>query len=406
MDNIQHIKNIKYLVLPEHLEHLISRFNFPVIIVGNGEPMKTIKLEQQTQTDEHIYTLDDILQMAEDAENSRLSYISSIDTQTDTDSYSVISVNDTSKVITLDDTIEYIFLDDLQDKLETKYKNPLTVKEYIRGVKRILGEYIDLDHFEENYMDILGDFIQNNNEPSFIYRHLTILLKTYELFENPRKNIIGYLNEILKSYSKLAQEEKILNPPTQKEQDNHITIEKLQEIRDTLYEKVKNAEYNKDAVGFLIASIYLHCPPIRPGEIENTTTTKTVIKERNFLDLINLKWHINQRKNGDTHILDIPQALADDINLIKSKHKSIHLIPQLKKSNAEYPMKTNQLLRETKLIYSTQFNIPNFTFQINRKSAISANTPHLSSEEKKQYAKDCGHSVQTQQLIYNAFNQK
>jgi len=405
MNNLKHL-NIAYVVLPGHLAHLATSFNAPVIILADGEP---IKPEQQTQTNEHLYTLDNILQMTEDAENGRLSSMSSIDTQTDTDS-------DTSKVIILDDiptnsitvnnTSKVINLDDIKTNLATKYKNPLTVKEYANGIKRILGDHPDFDQFEDNYTDIIADFIQDNNtQPSFIYRHLTILLKTYELLENPDKIIIEYLTKMLKEFSKIAKEEKVLQPPTAKEQANYIPKEKLQTIRDTLYDKVLNSSYNKDAIAFLISSIYLHCPPIRPGEISNTTTTKTSIKTMNFLDLTNLKWHINQRKNKDTHILDIPQALADDINLIKSKHNSIHLIPQLRKSNAEYPMDARQILREVQVIYEAQFNIPNFTFQINRKSAISDNTPHLSTLEKKQYAKECRHSLQTQQLIYNTFNQ-
>jgi hypothetical protein len=266
-----------------------------------------------------------------------------------------------------------------------------------------MGEQpFNFQQFEDNFVDIINQYDNDNKNK---YRDITILLKTYALTTNPNENIIQYLGEVLYDLKPKADDATILQPPTTKEINNHITKEQLKTVRDTLYNHIQPNRYNKDCLAFLISSIYLHCPPIRPGELSNTLLVQSQLKT-NFLDLQNLKWHINHRKNGDTHILDIPQALADDIQLIRNIHGSIHLIPQIRTSNRDMPMAERQILREVQSIFNSRFNIPNFTFQINRKSQISYATPYMTGQQKKDYAKQCGHSVQTQQLIYNTYNQQ
>ena len=437
---------IPFVVLPFQLAHLATLFNCP-IIVGYEQTKKP-----HSKDTANTYTLEQVIQMAEDCDNQRINSMKSSSIQTD-DNQSINSmtsssiqtedededkdddnqpsINNNQHFIQLDtptlytandnqpsinNTPHFIQLDtptlytanDIKQLLTTKYYKPSTVKSYTNDIKNILGkEPFNFKHFEENHITIIQQLINNpDTDYKYKYRLLIILLKTYELIPQFKPDIIEYIEKIRHSIASQTHDETILQPPTDKEIENKITLEQLKHIRDTLYDKVITSNtYDTDCIAFLASSIYLNCPPIRPGEITNTTTTKTKLKEINYLDIPNLKWHIDNRKNGDTNILDINQSLADDILLVHNKHKSIHLIPQLRKNNYHLPMAERQMLREVQKIFKEQFNIPNFTFQINRKSQISNITPDMTGPQKKEYAKQCGHSVQTQQMIYNAFNQ-
>ena len=121
------------------------------------------------------------------------------------------------------------------------------------------------------------------------------------------------------------------------------------------------------------------------------------------LDLKNKKWVFLNHKNKEDREVNIPDDLIKDIIFIKDLHGGDYILPYPTKLD-EYA-KANYLIKIFKQYWKDHFNIPNFTFQISRKSLISQKMPSSTTKQKKALSKASGHSFKTQQMTYNPYNQ-
>lgn len=195
-------------------------------------------------------------------------------------------------------------------------------------------------------------------------------------------------------------------PATEKEKENHITMEELINIREKLKKKLTKT-FTKYDTHYVLMCLYTMLPPLRS---ECFYTSHMYIKEhgfilrpesQNYVCLTKKHLVLNTYKTMGTHgqnIIDLPDELVQILLSYREKTGVNYLVCNAKceqYSQSNFTKLLNAIIG--KKVSSTQ---------LRRIYISSKNDGEFNAEERKKTAKIMGHELSTQALYYTKFSEK
>ncbi len=258
-----------------------------------------------------------------------------------------------------------------------------------------------------------------------------ILLNSQEKIMNFLKDITltsqktvlnGYLNclEILKldtkefrkvfnTMAKTVDESRVLSKANETEEENHMTMKELEDLRDSIKLKITD-QFTKFDTQYLLLCLYTMLPPLRGEEYYSSQLFNDSNKVKwnnvnenniNYLCLTKKQLILSKYKTEATYgkrIIDIPDDLIKILKEYKLKSKSKYVVctvgnKQFSKQNFKNFLNattekkiSSSMIRK---IYLSEKNDSNFT-----------------AEERKKTALIMGHDVSTAFTKYTKFSEK
>lgn len=301
----------------------------------------------------------------------------------------------------------------LYDSLLVKYK-PSSIKTFAINIKRILNDVYNLDEYQmKPLLNVkrVSDYILNDVPKLTSQLNLAAAVLTILKFEkNIPERVIDYYQKLFDNVSKqLAQEQKYPTP-TEDEKNNLIKWSEVLKIAKS-YKGTSPADEYK-YIKYLVLSLYTLIPPLRGQDYLNAIIMKVdnpkdyprllSITNKNIFDLKNKKFVIGHYKTEKTHgtrIIDIPPKLIPIVEDWFKQTETQILIPNLKEKDK--PM-TQQAF--TDLLFRI-FQPKNISTSMLRKIYISYKLKSIKNnpEKRKKLAYIMGHTLETQEFIYNRF---
>lgn len=301
----------------------------------------------------------------------------------------------------------------LNNSLLVKYK-PSSIKTFTINIKRILKEVYNIDKYTvAPLLNIkkVTDYITNDVQKISVQLNLAAALVSFLSHEeNIPKEALDYYQNLFDKISEKAAYERKYPIPTEEELENWLPWSQIVKLANDYKKKVTQEPY--DYLKYLVLSLYTQIPPLRGQDylnsiimkVENPTDYHRLLQitQKNIFDLTNKQLIISHYKTEKTHgrrTIDIPKQLIPIVENWFRITGSQNLIPNLQ--NKSEPM-TQQAF--TDLLFRI-FKPKNISTSMLRKIYISHRLKYISNNpiERKKLARIMGHTLETQEFIYNRF---
>jgi integrase len=269
-----------------------------------------------------------------------------------------------------------------------------TIKTYKSSIITLFKNIYDTERFSVKKLEDYEKISEYVHTLSAVYAKIT-LLAIIRLIKN--KILIERYKELSRHYKKIDDDKRIKANSNAQEVENYIKWSDILELRET-YKREDDT-----SLGYLILSLYTYIPPQRGQVFYNGyifyNPDDNYVLNNNVIDLNRRVLIINEyktKKTYGTNVLNLPVTL-------------IGILKEWVESNGEGLLlkskKGNQLKQPefTQLLYKI-FNKKISTDMIRKiyvSHIISSKT--LTGAERKKLANDMGHSLSTQEFIYNKF---
>ena len=320
----------------------------------------------------------------------------------------------------------FVISDTVYGKLLEKYR-PSSIKTFTLNLKRILRDGFDLHHFDvkpltdfkktKKYLETVDNMAMRKSLVSTILAFLRVNDKV------PKSLVEEYEAHFKKLASKVNTS-RLYKEPKDSELDNWLPwkdiLKKQQKFKiyadciDELPRKDITIEDQYVYMRYVLLSLYTQIPPLRGEEylnaivvsISNPKLYQTIrdMTGRNLFDLNHKKFTVYGYKTSGLYgirTISIPDGIVDIVKKWTSITKSQLLLPSLQELPENEVSMSKEALAQT---FFKIFEPKNISTSMLRKIYISHTLKTLKDPEKrKELALTMGHSLQTQEFIYNRF---
>lgn len=306
------------------------------------------------------------------------------------------------------------------DNMLNRYK-PSSIKAFTTNIKRLLHEIFNIDKFTlvpfNDYFKV-EKYIMDLEKPS-VQQNMIATINAFLVMNGSSSALISMYEDLFEKINKVARDAQKYAAPTEHEENNLIDWNLVIELYDIHREKIEKIrkyglrelrKYQK----YMILALYTMIPPLRGQEYLDAIILKVVdvpvnykriyeLTHKNLFDIKNNKFIVRYHKTFDTHgvkVIDFNQQLSNIVEKWVELTGSQILIPNLD-NNKEF----NEPMTQTALT-ELMFRIfaPNkISTSMLRKIYISEIIKYMSPNERKKLAKIMGHTLESQEFIYNKF---
>ena len=320
----------------------------------------------------------------------------------------------------------FVIDDEVYTALLEKYR-PSSIKTLTLNLKRILRDGFDINHYD---IKPLTDFkkttkyLDSVDNAPMRKSLVSAILAFIRVNDKIPKPLIKEYEDYFKKLANKVNTSRLYKEPKEQELDNWMSwkdILKKQE-KFKLYAECVEEIPKKDItiedqyiyLRYLLLSLYTQIPPLRGEEylnavvvsISNPKLYETIrdMTGRNLFDLNHRKFIVYGYKTSGlygTRTIDVPDSIIDIVKKWTSITKAQLLLPKLQKLPEKEVSMTKESLAQT---FFNIFQPQNISTSMLRKIYISHVLRKLKDPEKrKELALTMGHSLQTQEFIYNRF---
>lgn len=309
------------------------------------------------------------------------------------------------------------------DNMLNRYK-PSSIKAFTTNIRRLLREIFDIDKFTlvpfNDYFKV-EKYILGLEKPS-VRQNMIASIHAFLIMNGGSAALISMYQDLFEKINNVARDAQKYAAPTEHEENNLIDWnvvvglygnyrEKISKIRKYGLRELR--EYQK----YMILALYVMIPPLRGQEYLDAIILKVVdvpvnykriyeLTHKNLFDIKNNKFIVRYHKTFDTHgvkVIDFNQELSNIVEKWVELTGSQILIPNLESGNERSGF--NEPMAQTALT-ELMFRIfaPNkISTSMLRKIYISDVVKNMSAVERKKLAKIMGHTLESQEFIYNKF---
>lgn len=305
------------------------------------------------------------------------------------------------------------------DNMLNRYK-PSSIKSFTTNIRRLLHEIFNIDKFTlapfNNYFKV-EKYILGLEKPS-VRQNMIATVNAFLIMNGGNAALISMYEDLFEKINNVARDAQKYAAPTEHEENNLIDWNLVVSLYDIYREKIGTIrkyglrelrEYQK----YMILALYTMIPPLRGQEYLDAIILKVVdvpvnykriyeLTHKNLFDIKNNKFIVRYHKTFDTHgvkVIDFNQELSNIVEKWVELTGSQILIPNLENEKFNEPMAQTAL---TELMF--RIFAPNkISTSMLRKIYISDVVKNMSAAERKKLAKIMGHTLESQEFIYNKF---
>lgn len=228
-------------------------------------------------------------------------------------------------------------------------------------------------------------------------RVLLYVIRFYKDSLRPKKDIVDKYEKKYKEAIDLGMQQNTLKPA--KTEAIQMTTDKLSDELDRWQKLAIEKPSPSVLQKYLLVAFYYYLPALRGQDLYNTQWLDREPDSKNYIDLANKKLVIKDYKTAKSHntrTLDLPNDLVKILQVVHDTMDSPYVLPNL--SDYTKPRTSSAHTKFMNSIFGG-----NISTDALRHSYVSelydlGATP----EEKKQAAKDMGHTVSTQAMTYTS----
>ena len=286
-----------------------------------------------------------------------------------------------------------------------------SLKTHLKNFSRDIFDKTTFDSqlFAKESSKVINHLKESQLAPDSITPRLNNLIKTLEAY--------GIESALIDPYRSYYDEIMLSKPLYVKKnpiKDKGLSWEDIEKLYSMVKLEVDNCKYYNEKIykKFLVLSLYIHVPPLRPEDWLNCKIVDgSVTNEDNCLDLSSQKLYIYKSKTKNSigsRIIDLPPVLVDIIKKWYLYRKTDYLF--VKKNNKtmrsdgfSHYMSTNFKLQKTKEDEIVELT-PNYLRNLFISEKIhDAKVP---MEERHRLSKIMGHQLRTQEYVYSKYSKE
>lgn len=315
---------------------------------------------------------------------------------------------------------------DIVARLKAKDYRDNSIKTINTSIKRIYRDGFGKDVFNIQDLydtDTFGKYLEKKVPDPGMQRMLTyagMLVLSIMEGEGKESEESKWYKTLHKQLSRKEARDNVWKNPSAKEKEAYMSFKDIENMRDILYETIKSIKAEEYAGGdtgsmekrlmylrYFILCLYTYIPPLRGEDYYNTLIFKSGKEKKdvqNYYLIDEGSLYLSHYKTSTLHgerVISFPRILRD---VIEDWYEMVTRKSPIFLPNMKTGLMYNQV--DFTLLLKKVFAPKEISVDMLRKIYISDVVSKMGVAERKKVAEIMGHTVETQEFIYNRFHKE